>query len=116
MFLGVLIEAWFLYRNHGSIQRITGQVEVLRGNPKGRGRTVLCRGGGGVHRGATPSNGSHPYAVFLLLFVRTKSIPGYGGGAPEKFRKETYFFPARRRANPSPSVPCAGAGASKTEV
>src|SRR5699024_407330 len=43
----------------------------------------LCRRGGGVHKGGTPSTGSLPCAVFWLLFVRTKSIPGYGGGAPE---------------------------------
>ena len=82
MFLGVLIEAWFLYRNHGSIQRITGQVEVLRGNPKGGGRPLLCRRGGGVHRGGTPSKGSHPYACFWLLFARAKSDPGPGREGP----------------------------------
>ena len=57
-------------------------------------------------------------AVFWLLFVRTKSNPGLGRGgpepsgsgdaAPERFRKETYFPPARRWANLSASVPCVG--------
>ena len=42
----------------------------------------LCRRGGGVHRGGTPSKGSLSYAVFWLLFVRTKSDPGLGRGGP----------------------------------
>ena len=52
-----------------------------RGYPKGA-LPPLCRRGGGVHRGGTPSKGSRPYAAFWLLFVRTKSDPGPGRGGP----------------------------------
>ena len=52
------------------------------GNPKGDRRPPLCRRGGGVHRGGTPSKGSRPYAAFWLLFVRTKSNPGPGREGP----------------------------------
>ena len=82
MFLGVLGKTIFLYCTLGSIQRNSGQVPSMRGNPKGDRRPPLCRRGGGVHRGGTPSKGSRPYAVFWLLFVRTKSNPGCGGGTP----------------------------------
>ena len=33
-----------------------------------------------------------PYAVFWLLFVRTKSNPGYGAGGPESHRITQYLF------------------------
>ena len=52
------------------------------GDSKG-GEPPLCRRGGGVHRGGTPSKGSRPYAPFCLLFRRGKSRPGPGGGAPK---------------------------------
>src|SRR5699024_1587743 len=106
MFLGVLIETWFLERNHGSSRRKQGQLQVLRGIPKGDRRPPLCRRGGGVHRGGTPSKGSRPYACFWLLFARAKSNSGCGAESPIRFRKETCFSPARRWANLSPSVPC----------
>ena len=95
MFLGVRVEAWFLKCSPGSSRRKQGQLQILRGIPKGGGSPPLCRRGGGVHRGGTPSKGSRPYAAFWLLFVRTKSNPGSGGGAPEKLRKETCFSPTR---------------------
>ena len=86
MFLLALDETWFFGCTLGSIRRTTGQVGVLRGIPKGDRRPPLCRRGGGVHRGGTPSKGSLPYACFWLLFARAKSNPGYGGGAPAKPR------------------------------
>ena len=81
MFLLVLDETWFLKRTLGSIQRNSGQVSPMRGIPKGA-LPPLCRRGGGVHRGGTPSKGSLPYAVFWLLFVRTKSNSGSGAEGP----------------------------------
>ena len=51
------------------------------GDSKG-GEPPLCRRGGGVHRGGTPSKGSRPYAPFCLLFRRGKSRPGHGAGSP----------------------------------
>src|SRR5699024_4950410 len=53
------------------------------GIPKGA-LPPLCRRGGGVHRGGTPSKGSRPYAPFWVLFRRGKRTPGYGAGGPAK--------------------------------
>ena len=94
---------------------VPGQSAGLAGgNPKGGGRPLLCRRGGGVHRGGTPSKGSRPYACFWLLFARAKSNSGCGAESPIRFRKETCFSPpARRHANLSPSVPCAGTARSE---
>ena len=92
MFLGVLVETSFLLRTLGSIRRTRGQVEAMRGYPKGGGRPPLSRRGGGVHRGGTPSKGSLPYAPFWWLFRRGKSHSGYGGEAPEKLCAETQFL------------------------
>ena len=62
---------------------VPGQSAGLAGgNPKGGGRPPLCRRGGGVHRGGTPSKGSLPCACFWLLFARAKSDPGLGRGGP----------------------------------
>ena len=83
MFLGVLGKTTFLGRTLGSIQRNSGQVSSMRGFPKGGLRPPLCRRGGGVHRGGTPSKGSRPYACFCLLFSREKSRSGSGGETPE---------------------------------
>ena len=64
----------------------------MRGIPKGGLRPPLCRRGGGIHKGGTPSKGSLPYAPlsaqdgYCLLFRRGKSTPGSGGGAPENPR------------------------------
>ena len=75
---------------------VPGQSAGLTGGiPKGA-LPPLCRRGGGVHRGGTPSKGSLSYAPFCLLFRRGKSRPGVwgrggptktgpGGGAPVKF-------------------------------
>ena len=60
---------------------LASDLRQYRGESKG-GEPPLCRRGGGVHRGGTPSKGSRPYAAFWLLFVRTKSNPGRGGGTP----------------------------------
>ena len=54
IFLLVLVETFFLRRTLRSIHRQTGYWEVLRGDSKG-GEPPLCRRGGGVHRGGTPS-------------------------------------------------------------
>ena len=81
MFLLVLDETSFLGCTSGSIRRNSGQVSSHAGVSKG-GEPPLCRRGGGVHRGGTPSKGSRPYAPFCLLFRRGKSRPGSGGGAP----------------------------------
>ena len=88
MFLLVLGGDFFHIRNRalveypGSAHKNTGQLQVLRGIPKGDRRPPLCRRGGGVHRGGTPSKGSRPYACFWLLFARAKSDPGLGRGGP----------------------------------
>ena len=67
-----------------------------------KGASPLCVVvGGGVHRGGTPSKGSRPYAPFWVLFRRGKSTPGFGGGAPARFRKETCFIPTRPAARES---------------
>src|SRR5699024_2328334 len=97
MFLLVLDETWFLRRTLGSIHRNLGQVPFIRGYPKGGGCPPLDRRGGGVHRGGIPSKGSLPYAVFGLLFVRTKSNPGFGGGAPDSIEKKMEY--SRRLEN-----------------
>ena len=81
MFLLVLVETWFLGRSLGSIRRNSGQVSSYAGESKG-GEPPLCRRGGGVHRGGTPSKGSLPYACFWLLFAQAKSNPGLGRGGP----------------------------------
>ena len=81
MFLLVLAETWFLGRSLGSIRRNSGQVSSYAGDSKG-GEPPLCRRGGGVHRGGTPSKGSLPYACFWLLFAQAKSNPGLGRGGP----------------------------------
>ena len=94
MFLLVLVETGFFRCSIGSIRRSSGQVSSYAGESKG-GSPPLCRCGGGVHRGGTPSKGSLPYAAFWLLFVRTKSNPGFGGGAPARFQEETCFIPTR---------------------
>ena len=93
----------------------------MRGYPKGGMRPPLCRRGGGIHKGGTPSKGSLPCAPFWVLFRRGKSTPGYGAGGPESCRIEKQSPvkknisppPARRHANLSPSVPCAGTDPSK---
>ena len=103
----------------------------MRGYPKGGMRPPLCRRGGGIHKGGTPSKGSLPCAAFWSLFVRTKSDPGCGAGeAPRKRtrgrsprkppnrmaairKRDVSPPPARRHANLSPSVPCAGTDPSK---
>src|SRR5699024_4120239 len=66
MFLGVRVETSFLGCTSGSIRRNSGQVSSHAGVSKG-GEPPLCRRGGGVHRGGTPSKGSRPYACFWLL-------------------------------------------------
>src|SRR5699024_10980780 len=97
MFLLVVVEACFLItppREYPKEFRI-GPI-YAGGNPKGA-LPPLCRRGGGVHRGGTPSKGSLPYAVFGLLFVRTKSNPGFGGGAPDSIEKKMEY--SRRPEN-----------------
>ena len=84
----------------GVIQRNSGQVSSMRGIPKGDRRPPLCRRGGGVHRGGTPSKGSRPYACFWLLFARAKSDSGYGAESPEipRVRAEKAREPSNRIA------------------
>ena len=85
----------------------------MRGIPKGA-LPPLCRRGGGVHRGGTPSKGSLPYAAFWLLFVRTKSNSGcgaegptykrYGSKAPHIGQKRHHgTLSASIRSEPAPS-------------
>ena len=116
MFLLVVVEAYFLItppREYPKEFRI-GPI-YTGGNPKGA-LPPLCRRGGGVHRGGTPSKGSLPYACFCLLFSRGKSRSGAGGETPESRQIAWQLFgrknvsppPARRWANLSPSVPIAG--------
>src|SRR5699024_4256768 len=82
---------WILPRPRSPERRFhrrTERLEDMRGFPKGGGRPPLCRRGGGIHKGGTPSKGSLPYAAlsaqdgYWLLFVRTKSNPGLGRGGP----------------------------------
>ena len=122
IFLLVLGGDFFHIRNRalveypGSAHKNTGQLQGRRGIPKGDRRPPLCRRGGGVHRGGTPSKGSLPYACFCLLFPRGKSRSGAGAGGPESHQIEWQYPvkknvsppPARRYANLSASVPCAG--------
>ena len=121
MFLLVVVEACFLItppREYPKEFRI-GPI-YAGGNPKGA-LPPLCRRGGGVHRGGTPSKGSLPYACFCLLFPRGKSRSGYGGETPggrqiewQQFGKRNVSLPpARRWANLGPSVPFAGTGEAK---
>ena len=58
IFLLVLVETFFLRRTLRSIHRQTGYWEVLRGNPKGGGRPLLCRCGWGIFKGEGESK--HP--------------------------------------------------------
>ena len=99
----VLVSHWTFGNARGGIQRGTG--------------VPLCVVAGVGFIGEGPHRkGPFPMRPFAYFSGEGKVGRGPGAKPPEKFRKETYFFPARRRANPSPSVPCAGAGASKTEV
>ena len=111
MFLLVLDETWFLKRTLGSIQRNSGQVSSMRGIPKGA-LPPLCRRGGGVHRGGTPSKGSRPYACFCLLFPRGKSRSGSGGETPGSRQIEWQQFGKRNVSlSPTPryaNQPCIG--------
>ena len=113
MFLGVRVETSFLGCTSGSIRRNSGQVSSHAGESKG-GEPPLCRRGGGVHRGGTPSKGSRPYAAFWLLFVRTKSNSGcgaegptykrYGSNAPHIGQKRHHgTLSASIRSEPAPS-------------
>ena len=111
--LGVLSQTFFLYRTLGSIQRNSGQVPSMRGNPKGDRRPPLCRRGGGVHRGGTPSKGSRPYACFCLLFSREKSRPGSGPGNPREVVEQNRSYPVKKNVSlpPAPryaNQPCIG--------
>ena len=82
----------------------------MRGNPKGA--SPLCVVAGVVYIGEGPHRkGPLPYAVFWLLFVRTKSNPGSGGGAPAKaasriaaIRGEKCFSPACPAAHESEPI------------
>ena len=109
----MLDEIFCLRRNHGSIRRNSGQGSSYAGESKG-GEPPLCRRGGGVHRGGTPSKGSRPYAAFWLLFVRTKSNSGcgaegptykrYGSKAPHIGQKRHHgTLSASIRSEPAPS-------------
>ena len=114
MFLLVVVEACFLItppREYPKEFRI-GPI-YAGGNPKGA-LPPLCRRGGGVHRGGTPSKGSLPYAAFWLLFVRTKSNSGcgaegptykrYGSKAPHIGQKRHHgTLSASIRSEPAPS-------------
>ena len=80
------------------------------GNPKGA-LPPLCRRGGGVHRGGTPSKGSLPYACFCLLFPRGKSRSGYGGETPggrqiewQQFGKRNVSLPPTPRYANQPCI------------
>ena len=72
---------------------------IYAGESKG-GKPPLCRRGGGVHRGGTPSKGSRPYACFCLLFPRGKSRSGSGGETPERLRAESQPFGGRNVSSP----------------
>ena len=84
---------------------------IYAGESKG-GKPPLCRRGGGVHRGGTPSKGSRPYAPFCLLFRRGKSRPGSGPGRPGSCRIE-WQYPVKKNVSlpPAPRYanhPCIG--------
>ena len=107
------------------------------GNAEGfqRGQCPLCVVAEEGVTGEKPHRkGFSSRACFWLLFARAKSDPGLGrggpgpsgggGGAPISRRIAWYRFgkknvsppPARRWANLSPSVPCAGTAPIKTGV
>ena len=65
---------------------------MLGGFQRGRAPFVSSRGG---FTGGDPIESFSLRACFWLLFARAKSNPGYGGEAPEKFRKEICFSPTR---------------------
>src|SRR5699024_8234171 len=100
--------------------------EVRRGIPKGASPLCVVVGEGYIGEGPH-RKGFSSRACFWLLFARAKSNSGHGGEtpetpgvrgrSPERFRKETCFSPpARRWANLSPPVPCAGTARSKPGV
>src|SRR5699024_8342023 len=70
-------------RKYPSSDRILGG--PAGGFQRGADAPPLCRRGGGVHRGGTPSKGSRPYACFWLLFARAKSNSRYGAESPGSF-------------------------------
>ena len=68
MFLGVLVEMFFLKRTLGSIRRTTGQVEILRGIPKGASPLCVVVGGG-IFKGEGESKQPSPLNVLLVTFL-----------------------------------------------
>ena len=107
MFLLVLDETSFLGCTSGSIRRNSGQVSSHAGVSKG-GEPPLCRRGGGVHRGGTPSKGSRPYAPFCLLFRRGKSRSGCRAEGPtgiHRFTAPPGTAPESPGTRPHSSVP-----------
>ena len=78
--------------------------QQCRGDSKG-GEPLCVVVEEGGHGGETPSKGFLLPCVFLVTFARAKSnsgsgvkppkLPGFGGGAPARFRKETCFIPTR---------------------
>ena len=89
----MLDEIFCLRRNHGSTHKRTGFLQDwLGGFQRGTG-VPLCVVAGVGYIGEGPHRkGPLPYAVFWLLFVRTKSNPGYGAGGPESHRITQYLF------------------------
>ena len=81
---------------------VPGQSAGLAGGESKGGEPPLCRRGGGVHRGGTPSKGSLPYAPFWVLFRRGKSTPGYGAGGPEKLTSRRAVRSAKNKNTPLP--------------
>ena len=75
----------------------------MRGFPKG-GAPLCVVADEGVTGEKPHRKGFSSRAVFWSLFVRTKSDPGFGGGAPARFRKETYFFPTRQAIHESQPI------------
>src|SRR5699024_417586 len=88
-------------REYPSLDRTT---KGPAGDSKG-GLPPLCRRGGGVHRGGTPSKGSRPYACFWVLFSRENRTSGSGGEAPEKIRSMLQHRLWRQRAGDRRSPP-----------
>ena len=90
----------------------------LAGVSKGGAGAPLCVVVGEGSTGEGPHRkGPSPVRAFAYFSHEGKVGRGPGLKAPQGFgKKHVSFPPARRHANLSPSVPCAGTGASKKGV
>ena len=99
MFLGVLVEMFFLKRTLGSIRRTTGQVEILRGIPKGASPLCVVVGGGFL-RGRGSRNTLPLKRAFGYFSHERKVTRGPGAEPPQRLRAESQRLGGRNVSPP----------------